>query len=218
MPALWLPLDPEDLRDLDAQVALVRPPARLTRGTLAAQLVRQALAARRRARAAVLAEQLLGHPRRPGAGLPIPLQDQALDLITAGEAWLLSHFIRAGEWEGQIRALARRWRQDGLTEEELCAAGMTGLLRAIKGRKPGLGFRSYAYQWIKKELGRLCRASGSIVMETEEEMRIRHAVEKRARRGLDAAGIAKETGLSLAQVARGLQGRRPLGWKGLDDR
>lgn len=101
--------------------------------------------------------------------------------------------------------------------EELCAAGMAGLLRAVAGWQPRAGWRSYAYLWIKKEIERCVRHNGAIVMETEEEMRIRRTVERWTRKGLDPQAIADRTGLTLAQIERGAAGRRALAWKELPE-
>jgi hypothetical protein len=222
VPPVWVRLSalgPELRAELDATLAQVRPPARPTPGRLLLRLLREALAARRRRRGQQLAAELRDHPAREGAGLPPDLQGRTLAAIARGERWLIPHLIRAGEWDDQIAAIARRWRQEGLTHAEISAAGMAGLLRAIRDWRPGPGWRSYAYRWITKEIERLCRASGSIVMETEDEMRVRRAVERHVRRGVtDPALLAKKTGLSPAQVARGLQGRRPIGWKEITER
>lgn len=224
MPSLPLRLDRQDIAELSAVAAEARGPARLSPGILAQRIVRQHLAQGRGRRAARVAELLRAHarlaeryPPRRRPRLSDQLQDQALGCIATGSAWLIPDLLRAGDWDRQIATLARRWRQEGLSLDELCSAGKVGLLRAISRYRPGGGFRSFAYLWIKKELERACRYGGSIVMETEQEMRVRRTVEKQARKGLDPAAIATATGLSSAQVEQGLRGRRALGWKDITD-
>lgn len=221
MPTIQVHLPPELHAELDLEVARLRlraPRARVTAGSLLAHLAREHLMHRRRARLAALLAELRRHPVRQGAGLPVELQDAALQAIAGGAKHLIGELVRAGEWERQIAALARRWQQDGLTHDELCAAGMVGLLQAVNRYEPGGGWRSYAYLWIKKELERACRTGGALVMESEQEMRLRRTVERALRKGMVPADIAEKTGLTPVQVERGLQGRRAFDWKELDGR
>ncbi len=136
---------------------------------------------------------------------------------------LIEELIRAGNWEGQIRSLASRWRQDGdgVLLKELMQAGRLGLLEAVSRWRPHRrrGWPTYAWFWVRKSLERLCRAQGPIVGESEHEIRLVRLVAREVRRGAqDEQEIARRTGLSLQQVRRGLQGRRPRGWAELTDR
>lgn len=87
---------------------------------------------------------------------------------------LHQQLIAAGRWEQRIHAVARRWRQPSLTLAELVQAGHIGLLEAARRYKPGSeGWATYATLWVRKEIERLCRRQGNIVMETEYERRRR---------------------------------------------
>lgn len=216
MPAVFLHLDPDAIAAIDADRSPVMPPARLSRGQWVAWVVRHHLAQKSEDVARELGATLRLYPRK--GRLPIALQDQALALISAGHDRLVPLLLKAGQWERQVSALAQKWTQDGLSREDLCSAGMMGLMRAIRGYKPGGGFRTYAYLWIRKEIERACRAGGSLLIESEQEMRVRRTVERLRRRGLSPKEIAAKAGMSPEQVQRGLQGRRRLGWKDLDAR
>lgn len=222
MPTLTLRLSPDlaaELHQVVAELRALAPKARITEASLVQHWIRLDLRKHHLAHAHVLLRQLAPHPRKRGAGLPAQLQDQVLAAIHRGplRERLIAELDRAGEWESQISALARRWRQDGCTHEELCAAGRLGWVTAVQRWKPGPGWRSYAYMWIRKELERATRLGGSLLIESEHEARIRRLVEKAQRRGATEVGdIAAQTHLTPEQVERGMQGRRALGWKDLD--
>ena len=88
---------------------------------------------------------------------------------------LHGEMIRVGQWLPQIKALARRWRCDGIDQEDFEAAGMMGLLEAAQrydGRAGGEGWPTYATQWVRRRMQELARAQGGpIVLETQWEQR-----------------------------------------------
>ena len=224
MPSLCLHLPPSlaiVLRDQIDDSRKRAPQATVTPAGLVASIIREHLAARRQEQHRALLVELRRHPLRPKAQLPYALQDRVLAAIhqlNSPRDRLVGELIRAGAWPSQIAALARRWKQQGLAQDDLETAGMVGLMQAINRWRPGTGWRSYAYLWIKKELERCCRTGGALVMESEGEMRIRRTVERHARQGTTAEEIAQKTGLSAEQVERGQQGRRALDWKEIDGR
>ena len=99
--------------------------------------------------------------------------------------------IDAGSWGRQIRALARRWRCEGVDQDEFEAAGLQGLLEAADRFDPSRGgWATYATTWIRRRVQELARLQGGpLVAITHHEAR-----------------KAKETGSS----------RRAAGWAPLD--
>ena len=99
--------------------------------------------------------------------------------------------ISVGNWDRQIRALARRWRCDGVELEEFQSAGLQGLMEAADrydGRPSG--WPTYATTWIRRRVQELARLQGGpLVAITHHEAR-----------------KSKETGSS----------RRAAGWAQLD--
>lgn len=87
---------------------------------------------------------------------------------------LQGEMIQVGQWVAQIRALARRWRCDGIEQEEFESAGVMGLLEAAQrfdGRADGEGWPTYATQWVRRRMQELARAQQCIVPETQWEQR-----------------------------------------------
>ena len=193
-------LDGESAQELAALVAARRaqlpPGAVYLEGQPLVDLLRVHLQERRSARnaaAAALASRYEAGHRPPSRGECETEILQTLikttDPQTRGR--LKRILISVGSWDRQIRALARRWRCEGVELEEFQSAGLQGLLEAADrydGRPSG--WPTYATTWIRRRVQELARIQGgSIVAVTHHEER-----------------RAKETGTS----------RRAAGWAQLD--
>ena len=86
---------------------------------------------------------------------------------------LIGELMIAGEWDAQIRAVTRRWRQAGIVPEEMYSTGVQGWLEAVErfDVSKADGWVGYAHMWIYKRCEELCRRQGAIVAESEWERR-----------------------------------------------
>ncbi len=94
--------------------------------------------------------------------------------------------ISVGSWGRQIRALSRRWRCDGVDQEEFEGAGLQGLLEAADrydGRPSG--WPTFATTWIRRRIQELARLQGGpvVAITHHEERRSRAAGESRRAAG-----------------------------------
>jgi len=127
---------------------------------------------------------------------------------------LMDQVIRLGEWEPQVRAVAWRWRQRGLDQDDLIQAGLQGLCEAAlryDAARGILGWATYAHLWIRRRISELTRQMGPIVSETQCERRrqVRKQEERRplAWAALDRAAADEgdpEQELARAQALRQL--------------
>ena len=116
-------------------------------------------------------------------------------------------------WAGRVRALASAWTGPGLDLDDLCQAGTVGLLRAARDAdldRTDQEWTAYAYSHARKELERLSRAQGRIVVESEHERRLAGRVGKALARDPDLSDqdLSEITGLTAGQCARARRGRR----------
>lgn len=85
---------------------------------------------------------------------------------------LLAKLVSEGRWERRLATLAHGWRCSTVAHQELVQAGYVGLLEAVRRFDPSrIGWATYATLWCRKEMERLARRQGHIVIETEYERR-----------------------------------------------
>ena len=175
-------LDGESAQELAALVAarraLLPPGAVYLEGQPLVDVLRDHLAARCSARnnaaAALAARYEAGHrPESRAAAEGEILQTLIKTTDPQTRTRLKKLLIEVGSWGRQIKALARRWRCDGVDQAEFESAGLQGLLEAadrFDGRPSG--WPTYATNWIRRRIQELARAQGgSIVMTTHHEER-----------------------------------------------
>lgn len=161
--------------------------------------------------------QALDRAQAPPAPGPMPSPDRAaLQALRASAGPAQAKRATAALcslWEGRIRALAKAWTCSGLDLDDLCQAGALGLLRAAQTADPTRSdpeITAFLYSHVRKELERLSRRQGRIVVESEHERRQAGRVGRALAKDPDLTdqALSERLGLTQTQVQRARTGRR----------
>lgn len=179
------------------------------------------------------AQQSLGHSTDSKAAknaLGFSVQnEQRLPLLTQEEEQHYGRQVRRGDLRARnlfvchnlrlVNCLAGKYRNSGLSHEDLVSEGCLGLIRAVEKFDPSLGFRfsTYAIPWVRQameraimRMGQTVRVPYGVAMEQRKLARIDRSLQGTAE-PVDVTSLAQHSGQTKQRVRNLLEWQVKVG-------